>query len=363
MLDLEILDQAEKMNRWKSGVERHMCGLYADVNSNEGVGHAYSRLTKGGVWIDSDSFLFGAYVNASFASYRYTLSTNTILAIGEGPLEAQHLVQEQASGIIWQQGGTSYDVQTYNPATHAWTVILALAAEGQFAYNSAGILYFKDSVANYYSCINGAMTVCGAPAGVVFTTTCDAATSFPNKYRYFFASAVGVVAAPRPLVIKNMAAATVKELLLWHNMDLSIGKNDAAFDMILTFGVTTTPYDVSTWAQYHGVNAGSACQIYGDWENMVITRAFPDLNRLGYTMKSCIYNMSTDEYRLLPDYYFPSSLQGNTGFGANGHGVPCVARNYGSHISIWQLGISEMNTTKITNPVYMPLYRFDIPLG
>ena len=363
MLGLEILDQVERMNRWKNGIEMFHCGLLDPLTTNEGGGSTHTRHSVGGIWIDSDSFLFGFFKDGTSKTYRYTLSTNTILYIGEGPFCVAGLVKEQASGIIWQQGGTSWDVQTYNATAHAWTVVLALAAQGWFAYNSLGILYFKDTAANYYTCINGAMTVASAPAGVTFPTTTVNMASYPSSYRYLQNSAMTLtVGSPTPLLVKTHAGVDKAAIMLWHNPILAMGKNTA--DMTLTphLGLTTTPYNRLTYTIWQGNVQGASVPLYNDWIKQLLSRTFPDPNYQCWRMKSVLYNMSTDLWQPLLDFMHPSSIQADAVF-STANPKPCVARDYGSYISVWMLGLTELTTTKGADANwYCPLIRFDIPL-
>ncbi|HSW38190.1 MAG TPA: hypothetical protein VLL97_01710 [Acidobacteriota bacterium] len=357
MLELEILDQVERVNRTQRGIEMKTFGGAGAVWNITAV---VNTLYLAAEWIDADNFIF-------FGTRKHTLSTNAIAAVGGAnyPLTLAHCVAELVSGQIWMQQHSNFDLYKYNIATDAWTAVLtAPTAAGQFAYGSDGTLYFKTG-SDHYALINGQAIVVTAPAGVRFMTNY---LGTPNKNRCFTAT-LSYTTGRHAIAVEDHASAVKDRLVLAHIPNMELTQESAAMAGPIFAGAGTGPVGslyIAATAALECVVRPFCLPLYGNRDVVLLGVSERAYNTWSWAMNAVLYNTTTDTYTKLPEILWPANYGSPTAWAAPAAdttymraAVPVAVRNMGQYLRIWAAVPQEMRASPGFN-VYL-LY-VDIPL-
>jgi hypothetical protein len=364
MLELEILEQAEKMNRSLFGVDLKLRGgttLIADV-----VATYKAMYPSIGYWVDADSFIFGFVGPSSLGTYKYTLSTDAIALISATlfPLYPTYIIQELVSGIIWMQDYTGKDLYKYNPATNAWTQVLLDTATGYFAY-VGGNLYFKDSGGNFYLLQNGAASVVADPGISPVPGTTNIGCVHPARY-ISDAYATGTYFEDdsyKVFQIKQYPGTTAKKNIIVgmqvNPVEYAMGKDSADWTKRLIY-YSTTLYQTyaSDWFKL------SMIPLYNDWVNVLISFAKVDTARRCVRIELMLYDTTLDVPMNLPQILLPLPVQSTISpdMVAAKAFKPVAAALNGSNLSVYLFSKSHLSPSPVATNSSYPLFEAVVPL-
>lgn len=365
MLQLEILDQIERANRWRGGPvvrQRGRFDLWFTARPSP-QGYAGSPGVGGGncgaAWISSNDILLCLCPQSeTFQTYRYVLSTDTLTQVSAsiGAAMPTYMAQElNSGGIVWMIGRTSttWYLYRFNAANWTWTQVLTFGGQPLgFQYGPNMTLYCHDGGANSYALVNGTAQVVSNP-NLLYPLSNTIGASLRNKAGHGWAASPYIVFSPRhpstdsvyptlddyPLAIHQPSTSSLLADLLIPSAayPLALSMSTASYLNFVLSGTATNPITIETPTNldtHLNLRAPFMVPLYNMPHMTIIGWGLTDAHRMCYAIDCVMYDAVSN--RVLTQYprvLLPSRRP--TSGTILSAPIPQAARDCGTYISLY----------------------------